>query len=494
MAAAEETPSGPWFDGSVALAVETANMKGSILMVCLIQEDSDGVAFERRFLEPNVASSLSELNLVSLRLVKDSPDGIMFGQIFPVIIVPSLYLIRNGMLTDFMNSNVDIDQMVTRIERATNGHSQIPIPPNTAIQSAAPASGVTTDSPSSNDSTLTPSSTLAALQPEPQVVAESPSTTESPVASSSVDPDTQSSTTTSPLDQAQVLKDLMKERKLKREKEEREAEKQREINRRASSKALSDAQKELKDKQAKDQRVQIEKDRQEEAEYKRKVKQALEEDKARRKAEKEKSKAAAAALHSLTEEVLTPGDIRAQNAGLMQARNDAGPALAYDSSRLNIRLFDGSSIRNTFKATDTLEDVRKWIDENQQCDYAYNIVQLIPSRTFADESLMLRDLELCPSATLVLKKTATASSAYGGSGKETNQGLMQYGWSALSFAGKMASSAYTTVAYYNPLASSEASGSDNNTRPHATDRASGSASSKKTDREVSYNGNSTNLE
>jgi len=37
MASAEESPVSPWFDGSVAMAVETANTKGSVLMVCLIQ-------------------------------------------------------------------------------------------------------------------------------------------------------------------------------------------------------------------------------------------------------------------------------------------------------------------------------------------------------------------------------------------------------------------------------------------------------------------------
>lgn len=42
--------------------------------------------------------------------------------------------------------------------------------------------------------------------------------------------------------------------------------------------------------------------------------------------------------------------------------------------------------------------------QNQEGDEtAYNIAEFIPSRTFTDESKMLRDLELCPSATLVLK-------------------------------------------------------------------------------------------
>ena len=130
---------------------------------------------------------------------------------------------------------------------------------------------------------------------------------------------------------------------------------------------MTEAQKELKDKQAQKLKDQIEKDKREEIEYKKRVKQALEEDKARRKAEREKAQAAIAASAAqsspMDSPVVLPSDIRAQNSGLLEARNDAAPALAYESSRLNIRLFDGSSIRNTFKATDTLEQVRSWINE-----------------------------------------------------------------------------------------------------------------------------------
>lgn len=51
--------------------------------------------------------------------------------IVPIMVVPALYLIRNGLLTDFMNSTVDESQMLERIQKAINGHSQIPPPPAT---------------------------------------------------------------------------------------------------------------------------------------------------------------------------------------------------------------------------------------------------------------------------------------------------------------------------------------------------------------------------
>ncbi|KAF9170123.1 hypothetical protein BGX21_006939 [Mortierella sp. AD011] len=489
-----------WFGGSVAAAVEMANTKGSVLLVCLVQDSTEGsesALFERRFAEERVASELSGLNLISLRLVRDSADGLMFSQIFPVMVVPALYLIRNGLLADFMNSTVDMDLMLERIRKAVDGHFEIPPPPNAQLPEVS-------NTPGHSNSTSSDMTPIQSSNPDtaPQSTGAAPpaTTATSPTPQTAVNPSNVNGHPVS--DRSQDLKELMKERKLKREKEEREAAKQREIDRRSSSKVLTEAQRELAEKQSKKLKDQIEKEKRDEAEYRKKVKQALEEDKARRKAEKEASRAAAAAAATaavtsggpVSSEILTPAEVRSQNAGLMQARNDAGPSLVYDSSRLNIRLFDGSSIRNTFKATDTLEKVREWINQNlDESEYAYNIVQLIPPRSFTDESKLLRDLELCPSATLVLKKTPTAASAYG-TGDGAVPTLLSYGWSALSLAGKIASGAYSTVSYYNPLAGNNSAGSSSNDRSVGPSNTSNAASSKKKDSEIRYNGNSTNLE
>ncbi|KAF9322752.1 hypothetical protein BG006_002094 [Podila minutissima] len=492
-------PQSPWYDGSVAEAVQTANANGSILLVCVVQDnapESESGRFEARFRKTDVLTTLTEENLISLKLVKDSPDGMMFGQIFPIMAVPALYLIRNGLLTDFMNNSVDEDQMLERIQKAINGHSQIPPPPT--ISSPAPPAATPQSSASTPASEATSSSPASPVVPPPvdtHVV--EPVSPASPSSSMSATPSTPSSSSAPKIDTPEELKELMKQRKLWREKEEKEAAKQRELDRRSSSKVLTNAQRELAEKQNKKLKDQIEKDKREEAEYKKRVKQALEEDKARRRAEREKAQATLAAQSSSNlsgprdqeaPEVLLPHEVRAQNAGLREARNDAAPALACESSRLNIRLFDGSSIRNTFKATDTLEQVRRWINENQEGDEnAYNIVQLIPARTFTDETKMLRDLELCPSATLVLKQITSASSAYSGSGGGAVPTLMGYGWSAVSLAGKLASSAYSTVSYYNPL-----SGGQSSSRSSSSGSGSGSGNGGRDGREDAAN--STSLE
>lgn len=109
-------PQSPWYQGSVAEAVQTANANGTVLLVCVVQgkmypgqfnegsclilvsslvklltlfyvklldnvPESDSGRFEARFRKELVLTTLIEENLVSLKLVRDTPDGMMFGQI-----------------------------------------------------------------------------------------------------------------------------------------------------------------------------------------------------------------------------------------------------------------------------------------------------------------------------------------------------------------------------------------------------------------------------
>ncbi|KAG0063413.1 hypothetical protein BGZ92_005992, partial [Podila epicladia] len=290
----------PWYDGSVAEAVQTANANGSILLVCVVQDnvpESESGRFEARFRKADVLTTLIEENLISLKLVKDSPDGIMFGQIFPIMVVPALYLIRNGLLTDFMNNSVDEDQMLERIQKAINGHWQIPPPP--AISSPAPPAATPQPTAFTPASDATSPSSASPVVPPPVAthVVESVSSV-TPSSSTSSKPSSPSGSSAPKTDKAEELKELMKQRKLWREKEEKEAAKQRELDRRSSSKVLTSAQRELAERQNKKLKDQIEKEKREEAEYKKRVKQALEEDKARRRAEREKAQAALAAAQS----------------------------------------------------------------------------------------------------------------------------------------------------------------------------------------------------
>lgn len=104
------------------------------------------------------------------------------------------------------------------------------------------------------------------------------------------------------------------------------------------------------------------------------------------------------------------------------------------SVNLQVRLFDGRTIRSTFSRTANLQDdVRKWVDEefgklasddpninNKRLPpyFFRHILPPQPSRELSagDESQTLGDIDLAPSATLVLVPVKGYTEAYAGGG------------------------------------------------------------------------------
>lgn len=97
---------------------------------------------------------------------------------------------------------------------------------------------------------------------------------------------------------------------------------------------------------------------------------------------------------------------------------------------LNVRLFDGRTVRHTFPRTANLQnDVRPWIDsefaaraenprEKHPPYYFRQILAPLPSRELSagEESETLGDIDLAPSATLVLIPVKGYTEAYSGGG------------------------------------------------------------------------------
>lgn len=95
---------------------------------------------------------------------------------------------------------------------------------------------------------------------------------------------------------------------------------------------------------------------------------------------------------------------------------------------LNVRLFDGHTIRSTFPRTAKLQDdVRRWVDEEfaakaenaheRHPPYIFKqILAPLPSRELSagDEAMTLGDIDLAPSATLVLVPIKGYTEAYAG--------------------------------------------------------------------------------
>lgn len=199
-------------------------------------------------------------------------------------------------------------------------------------------------------------------------------------------------------------------------------------------------------------RAALQKKKREDAEELARVRARIEQDKAARRAQAEARKAEREAERNATSPPPSQSRTTTSTRG-SQAQN----------VNLNIRLFDGRTIRHTFPRTATLEkEVRKWVDDefsklsrddpniqNKQLPpyFFRHIVPPQPSRELSagDENHTLGDIDLAPSATLVLVPVKGYSDAYAGPGTNllagTTTGIVSGAFGLLSstvgYAGSM---------------------------------------------------------
>lgn len=90
------------------------------------------------------------------------------------------------------------------------------------------------------------------------------------------------------------------------------------------------------------------------------------------------------------------------------------------TANLQVRLLDGGTIRNQFPADATLtQDIRPWIDSSLDSKAPYTFKHILPPHparaiSMSEENSTLRDLDLLPSATLVLQPVSKYTEAYSG--------------------------------------------------------------------------------
>lgn len=91
-----------------------------------------------------------------------------------------------------------------------------------------------------------------------------------------------------------------------------------------------------------------------------------------------------------------------------------------------------------------IQNANKTTQNRSDGDQPYKLLAQFPTRQFSigDEERSLRELDLCPSATLIMKGIKNVSNAYGAS---TSYGVMDYVYSAGGLLYNAASSVGTTV-------------------------------------------------
>ncbi|KAH8667433.1 hypothetical protein BGZ60DRAFT_409242 [Tricladium varicosporioides] len=368
-----------FYDGDLQSGIAKA-LQEAKLVACFVTDDGEESNIWENvfFQEPETKSALAE-QTVFLQLKAGSQEAGYLAAIFPLPKTPTMVLIKNGELKEYIAAGVTKEEFLRRLS--------IALPPRAPSTFAL-------ESTTSQPPVVAPTHTLE------------PPTSSIPSAASSDAPrGSQPSQAQARLAESLARHEANRKEQQAKEKAKREADAkaQEEKAKREylAAKAKAEAHPESSNlKKAEDQYAKSQRQRVQDAQKERdRILARVEADKAERRAREVARKARIKAAEEETvKSSLSAGQTSSR---VQQSRQSAECAV-------QVRLFDGSTIRSKFLSTGTLmENVRPWIKETQKDDLAFTFKQVLtplPNKniSISDESQTLHELGLAPSATLIL--------------------------------------------------------------------------------------------
>ncbi|KAF2184831.1 hypothetical protein K469DRAFT_708599 [Zopfia rhizophila CBS 207.26] len=362
-----------FYEGSLQSGISLA-ISQQKLVACFVRDDTpESAIWENEWLQSGWLSSLLQQNAVLLRLEAGSTEAGFLSAFCPISNTPMLVVIHNGQLREQLVSGVGKDEFINRVRKVLGAEA---IPNTTQPSTSTPAESRTPE-------------TVEASNPDEYATQTPPQAEHHPVSpilppsakakgKQKATPPEPKSDPSSTISQQQSARDALRKKKVE-EKEELE-----------------------------------------------RIKARIEADKAERRAQAEARKA---------EREL--GSQSSHTSSQFPATTSKKGSQAKEV-HLNVRLFDGHNIRSTFPRTATLQDdVRSWIDQEfaakaenpseKHPPYIFKqILAPLPSRELStsDENQTLGDIELAPSATLVLIPVKGYTEAYSGGGGGNVNGVV----------------------------------------------------------------------
>ncbi|KAH6607292.1 hypothetical protein Trco_003605 [Trichoderma cornu-damae] len=390
------------------------------LVLCFVTNDNDeSQTWEHEYLQDSSLSKLMETQAVALRLMAGSEEAGYLSQIFPLPKTPTVVVMKHGELKEYIAAGTGKDDFLRRILVAFNAAPPAPAPPSSSPPSTA-------SSPSS--SPTRPSAPVPApvppVAPAAAAVA-APATTTSRLPSpppSSQTPPSQAQAQAQPpasaqaAAQSEIVGRILAERaaKLRAQKEEAE---RRAKEERAKAQEKAKAGADPGGSRIHRQAEELKKKRQAEQEERRRILKRIEDDRQERRmraSEKEQQR---------IERSQRAGHAAASPLDAQQATKLPSTTVLSEMASIQVRLFDGSTIRYRFKTASPLREVRRWVDENggeSKTPYTFKqVLTPLPNKNIdvTEEGKALGELGLAPSSTLVLIPVQKYSSAYGGAGR-----------------------------------------------------------------------------
>lgn len=389
-----------WFGGSIPEAINAAKQQSRIFVVVITGEDEQSTQLMSSWEDDRVVKETLEC-CVAIKIDAKSDICIKFSEIYPVVCVPSTFFIGdNGIPLEVIAGSVSSDELIGRIHRVKQMHSQAGAPVQSTSNEGA-------SSASASEPALTVGSSTIEPAASPPTAKASSSRTEEHTATEMGPPDhpAQSSQAEQNLhgtreSLAKNLEQRPAQKKLEEEKEMRQ-------ERRAAGRDLQ----EEKTKRLLEERNR---EKEEEKAARERIKQQIAMDRMER-----------AARYAKSQE-----EERAAKQALLQARQaeqeDRREATVRERStivRIQFRLPDGSSLTTQFPLQGRLQEVRQFVVQEVGNRYGnFSMATMFPRRVFTAEDMnkTLVELELAPSASIVIlpqsswQRNAVVQSSGGG--------------------------------------------------------------------------------
>ncbi|RYP26833.1 hypothetical protein DL768_011551 [Monosporascus sp. mg162] len=414
-----------FFQGSLQEGINTA-LQEAKLVVCFVT----GTYI---LTQPNALKSSLESQAVALRLRAGSQEAGFLEALFPVPRKPTLVMIHNGQLKEYIAAGTSKEEFLRRAHAAlgtSSGQSR-----QQPAATATPAA-----------QTLEQSQAAAPATPAAEENG-------APPPASSSGGTTQDARVRAAL--AERAKRLEADKKAKEAAAKAEAEARAKARREVDTGAESSAANNIKGAERK-HADELRQRKQQAAEERRRILRRIEDDRRERK-EREAQERQARLLAQATNPEAPSGGSGGNNYGVDGSSSplpSAGTTAVTSSIRtrtrgagstsencnLQVRLLDGSTMRAGFPASGTLAgDVRPWIDSNRtdgsDMPYTFRVVLTpLPNRAVVageETGSTLAELGLTPSATLVLVPVPRFAEAYYGRGSSSDGGSLL--WRALVF-------------------------------------------------------------
>ncbi|XP_033858222.3 UBX domain-containing protein 4-like isoform X2 [Acipenser ruthenus] len=420
-----------WFEGSIPAAIASAKQKNSVFVIFIAGDDDQSTQMLSSWEDDKVAEATAQ-SFVAIKIDAKSDTCVQFSQIYPVVCIPSSFFIGdNGIPLEVIAGSVPAEQLVNRIEKvkqmhiqqknvklggadenqvATEQHSASLVTPDLTSQSQSlpsetvqPNGAHLSDAEPENVAAAAASKACLSKTVEDGVHSGQPSPAEE-ISVSSEDASVSSQPEEDLNIKVERLTKKLEERREHKNREE-ESEIKKEVERRKVGKEILDFKKKNEGEKTKQMLEERNREKAEEKAARDRVKQQIALDRADRAARYAKTKeevdaAMAAALQTRQAELVAK----------KQTSQKERSAIA----RIQFRLPDGSSITNQFPSETRLEEARQFVAQEVGKKYGnFSLATMFPRREFTIEDFdkTLLELELAPSAAIVLLPTGRSAAA-----------------------------------------------------------------------------------